>query len=77
MQLITGRASAAKINIYNSDGNLVYSTQSNLQKGNNQLKVSGLQGKPAGTYLVVVQTEEVLFCLNHYQISTRWLALKP
>lgn len=61
MQLTTGRASTAKINIYNAEGSLVYSTQSYLQKGSNQLKVSGLQGKPVGTYLVVVQTEDEVF----------------
>ncbi|TXJ27713.1 MAG: T9SS type A sorting domain-containing protein [Chitinophagaceae bacterium] len=49
MQLTVNRASAAKISIYNAGGRLVYSTQTSLQKGNNQLKVPGLQGKPAGT----------------------------
>lgn len=58
MQLVAARASAAKISIYNTEGSLVYTTQSSLQKGSNQLKVPGLQGRPAGTYLVVVQTEE-------------------
>jgi hypothetical protein len=58
MQLVAARASSAKINIYNAEGSLVYTGQSNLQKGSNQLKVPGLQGKPAGTYLVVIQTED-------------------
>ncbi len=61
MQLTVNRASAAKISIYNAAGRLVYSTQASLQKGSNQLKVPGLQGKPAGTYVVVVQTEEEAF----------------
>ncbi|MGN6292767.1 MAG: T9SS type A sorting domain-containing protein [Chitinophagaceae bacterium] len=61
MQLTVARTSAAKIRIYTADGILVHSTQFNLQKGYNQLKLQGLQGKPAGTYLVMVQTDDEVF----------------
>lgn len=58
LQIGSARGNMARILVHRADGVLIHSQSSMLQTGTTTIRLNVLAGKPPGTYLVTVQTEE-------------------